>query len=152
MTPMMTTKERIFQSVIFELILILLLVPVIFMITAMNVAIAPEKALITGGVGSLNALILNYFYNLAFDQLFGSVRIERKTPLRLFHAVGFEATMLITYLPFLMWYLSISFIEALLLDAVLITLALIYTYIFHWVYDHVRHRAMCHREKAHSNP
>lgn len=137
---MLSTRERLFQAVLFELLLIALIAPIVYWLGAAGAPVAPEKALVTSVVGSLIALLMNYFYNIAFDRLFGYVRIERSLSTRTLHAIGFEFCIVVAYLPFLMWYLSISLLQALLLDLALMGTALVYTYLFHWVYDHLRHR------------
>ena len=136
----MSTRERLCQAVLFELPLLALLVPLVAWLGAGGMPVGPEKAFITAIAGSANALVLNYFYNVAFDKWFGAVRIERTVRTRILHAIGFEFSILLTYLPFLMWYLSISFLQALILDIAMVIVVLIYTYLFHLAYDTLRHR------------
>ncbi|TDG15403.1 PACE efflux transporter [Seongchinamella unica] len=137
---MMSQQERLLQSVLFEALLIAMIAPLVYWLGSTEAPIEPEQALVTSLVGSGIALVMNYFYNMAFDRVFGHVRIERTLRVRLLHAVGFELSLVTTFLPFVMWYLDIGFIQALLLDIVLMGFTLVYTYIFHWVYDQLRHR------------
>ncbi len=137
---MMSQKERLLQSILFELLLVAMITPLVYWLGSTDAPIEAEQALVTSLVGSGIALVMNYFYNLVFDRVFGHVRIERTTRVRIVHAIGFELSLVVTFLPFVMWYLDIGFVQALLLDIVLMGFTLIYTYIFHWAYDNLRHR------------
>ncbi len=135
----MTRREQLLQSVLFELLLIAIIVPLVSGLGLLGLDVPAERALIVALVGSAGALLVAYFYNLAFDRLFGGNRVARRVRTRVFHALGFEFTLLLGFLPFLMWYLSLSFVDALLLDLALVGVTVIYTYFFHWVYDNVRY-------------
>lgn len=133
-------KEQVFQSILFEIILLLITVPAVIWLGESSVPMPAHKATVIAVTGSLMALVINYIYNLAFDQLFGHSRVERGKRLRILHALGFEACLLLGFLPFLMWYAGLTFWQALVMDIALMGMTVVYTFIFHWVYDHARHR------------
>lgn len=84
------------------------------------------------------ALALNMVYNAIFDYVLKKKQLLKTVRVRTLHAVGFEFTLLLMTVPFVMWYLEVSFQEALALDIVFILFYLPYTYLFNLVYDIVR--------------
>jgi uncharacterized membrane protein len=55
--------------------------------------------------------------------------------LRIFHAILFEAGLLLALVPFVAWWLSVSWVEALLMDVALAGFYLVYAYAFNLAYD-----------------
>ena len=47
----------------------------------------------------------------------------------------FEIGLLFVLMPFIAWYLSISLMEAFLIDVSFALFYLIYAFVFNWVYD-----------------
>lgn len=86
------------------------------------------------------ALMLNMVYNSIFDYWLKKNHLTKTKRVRTLHAVGFEFTLLLMTIPFIMWYLKIDLREALALDIVFILFYLPYTYVFNLVYDIVRSR------------
>lgn len=84
------------------------------------------------------ALILNMLYNSLFDYFLKRYHLTKTKRIRSLHAIGFEFTLLLMTIPFIMWYLGMSLYDALALDIVFILFYLPYTYIFNLVYDVVR--------------
>jgi uncharacterized membrane protein len=84
------------------------------------------------------ALALNMVYNSIFDYWLKKHHLTKTKRVRSLHAVGFEFTLLLMTIPFIMWYLDMGLREALALDLVFILFYLPYTYIFNLVYDIVR--------------
>ncbi len=135
----MTTKERIFHSVLFEMIALVILIPLGSAVTGQGVA-----AMATTVVSlAVIAMVWNYLFNLAFDKVFGQERIHRGLGLRIFHGFSFEMGLVVFTVPFLMWHLQAGFLEVLLLDLGFIIFFLIYAIIFNWSYDQIR--AFCQR-------
>lgn len=87
---------------------------------------------------AIMALALNMIYNVIFDYVLKKNGLLKTVKVRIFHAIGFEFTLLLMAIPFVMWYLDMSFQEALALDLVFILFYLPYTYLFNLVYDVVR--------------
>lgn len=127
----MSTLERIFQAVMFELIALAIIVPSTVVIAGME---AGKMGVV--GIGlSLFAMVWNYVYNIGFDKLTGDKRSTRSLMVRIIHACGFELSMIVITLPILAWYLSISWLEVFMLEAGFLVFILIYTYIFNLLYD-----------------
>lgn len=84
------------------------------------------------------ALVLNMLYNSLFDFLLKKYHLTKTKRVRTLHAVGFEFTLLLMTIPFIMWYLNMGLYEALVLDIAFILFYLPYTYLFNLVYDIMR--------------
>lgn len=129
----MSHKERIFHSILFEVVALILMMVFAFLF------IEGSMAAITGlAVGlSVMAMAWNYIFNIGFDKAFGNDRINRSFKLRLFHGFAFEIGMLIVTLPLIMWVLNLSFLTALLMDIGFVLFFLVYAIVFNWAYDTV---------------
>jgi len=115
----------------FELIAMAIIVPASALLIEKN----PLDMLLVSIGLSLFAVLWNYIYNLQFDKLIGPNRVERKIGIRIVHALGFEGSMLLFTIPLVSWYLSLSFIDTLVLEAGVLSFILIYTGVFNWLYD-----------------
>ena len=87
---------------------------------------------------SLTAMWLNYVFNLIF--VLALVRMGRSVNvrsawMRVFHAMLFEASLLILTIPVVAWWLDMTLWTAFLTDIGFVLFFLIYTYIYNWVYD-----------------
>ncbi|PKI07098.1 hypothetical protein CXF78_07145, partial [Shewanella sp. 11B5] len=98
----MQRRERVFHAVSFEVIALAFIVPVSAMLVEKN----STDMLIVSICLSLFAVLWNYVYNILFDKLNGSDRVERKIGIRVVHALGFEGGMLFFTIPLVSWYLS----------------------------------------------
>jgi uncharacterized membrane protein len=129
----MFNKRQIIQAISFEagalLFFILIFAPLL------DHSIAELGVL--GIVFSLLTMVLLYFYNQIFDSLLlkHTGTIEKTKLSRVLHALMFEASLIIFSLPAVAWWLKISLLDALILEAAAITFMVIYTYIFHWAFD-----------------
>jgi uncharacterized membrane protein len=132
---LMSTKERIFQSILFELIALLIFVPLAIFFTNKGVAAMTFMSVLL----SLIAMLWNYVYNLKFDQYFGTNRLSRSLKMRIGHGLGFELGMVITSFPIMMWILNTDFWTVLALDFGAVVFFLVYAIMFNWVYDLARH-------------
>jgi len=127
----MKTIERIFQAVLFEIIALFFIITG----TVLIAGIDAEKMTVVGVGLSVFAMIWNYIYNLVFDKLAGYNRIERGVLLRALHACGFELGMIAITLPVVTWYLGITWVSAIILEAGVLAFILVYTFAFNWWYD-----------------
>ncbi len=86
---------------------------------------------------SLIAMGWNFVYNLFFDKWYVSYRGAKKRtiPIRVVHAILFEAGLLGVGILAIMWWLQMGFMEALLLDLGYATFFLIYGFVYNWIYD-----------------
>lgn len=130
----MTIKERIFHMILFEVLLLTLMTLAVKLFSKQDIS---HVAGVAVGL-SVIAMVWNFVYNWLFDRFFTQPRIERGFALRAFHALAFESGLLIFSLPLIAWALQINLWQAFILDIGLTVLVVIYTFIFNWLYDHVR--------------
>jgi uncharacterized membrane protein len=130
---MRTSIDRIRHAISFEMLGIALVTPLGMLAFHQS---ASDMGVVAVGSATI-AMVWNYIYNLGFDhalqRLTGSTW---KTPLlRIFHAILFEAGLLLALVPFVAWWLSVSWVEALLMDVALAGFYLVYAYAFNLAYD-----------------
>ncbi len=130
---MRTTRDRIRHAIAFEVIGLLLVTPL--------GALAFDKPVGDIGVVALVSATIatgwNYLYNLLFDHALLRLRgrVRKTVPIRVVHAVLFEAGLLLVLLPFIAWYLGVTLVEAFLMDVSFAIFYLGYAFVFNWVYD-----------------
>lgn len=129
-----TRKQRLKFSCLFELTLIAIMAPM--------GAFVLEKEILDVGVLaiglSLKAMLFNLLYNWMFDRYdvrAGRIPTQRNVPRRILHAVGFEVGLVITSLPIVVWWLGLSILQALIMDLVVSSFVVVYTFVFTWSYD-----------------
>ncbi len=132
----MSVKERIFHSLLFEVIALFLLAGLAYLITQQD----PLKMTGLAVTISLIAMAWNYLFNLGFDRVYGSDRLSRTLMMRIGHGIAFEIGMLVFSFPVIMWVLQLDFWTVLVLDFGAVLFFLVYAVIFNWVYDIVRAR------------
>lgn len=132
----MSTQERIFHSILFEVIALSLLIPLGSFFSGFDMGSVTGLAVVL----SLTAMCWNYVYNIIFDKYFDTNRIERSFPMRMGHATVFELGLLIVTLPIIMWMLDLDFITALILDIGMIIFFIIYAIVYNWCYDITKHK------------
>lgn len=130
----MTVKERIFHSILFELLALTIIV------FAVSQTSSQDTMTMTGLAASLSVIAMswNYLYNLGFDRLFGADRLSRGLWQRIGHSIGFEGGLTLVSLPLIMWVLKLGVWQALLADIGLTVFFLIYALLFNWSYDIIR--------------
>ena len=129
-----TGKDRLRYTCLFELFLIVMLAPI--------GAIVLEREVLDIGVLALflsfKAMIFNLIYNWFFDRFdakAGRVPTERSFYRRILHAAGFEIGLMITSLPIVVWWLDLSILQAFMMDLVVTSFVVAYTFLFTWGYD-----------------
>ncbi|WP_421864402.1 PACE efflux transporter [Motiliproteus sp.] len=133
---MMSTRERIFHALMFEIIAIALFVPISMWVTGQGAGAMTGLAITL----SLIAMSWNYVYNILFDRYAGEDRINRSLKLRMAHSLLFEAGLMVICIPVIMWWTRLDLLTVFLLDLGAILFFLVYTLAFNWAYDHGRHR------------
>lgn len=130
---MRTVGDRIRHAISFEIIGLLLVTPLgafVFHMPAAEVGVV-------GIVAATIATAWNYLYNLGFDRMMqrftGSTR--KSTPIRVFHALSFEAGLLVLLLPMMAAYLGIDLWQALVMDLSFAAFYVVYAFVFNWAYD-----------------
>lgn len=132
---MRTHRDRIRHAVGFEIIALILSIPIMSFFFSFDIKDIGVIAII----GSIMATIWNYGFNIVFDK--GMVRFKRstfKTPaIRVLHVLLFESGLLMLYLPMVAWYLGISLWQAFIMDASLVGFYLFYNLSYNWAYDKI---------------
>lgn len=132
---MRTHRDRIRHAVGFEIIALILSIPIMSFFFSFDIKDIGVIAI----VGSIMATIWNYGFNIVFDK--GMVRFKRstfKTPaIRVLHVLLFESGLLMLYLPMVAWYLGISIWQAFIMDASLVGFYLFYNFSYNWAYDKI---------------
>lgn len=132
---MRTHRDRIRHAVGFEIIALILSIPIMSFFFSFDIKDIGVIAI----VGSIMATIWNYGFNIIFDK--GMVRFKRstfKTPaIRVLHVLLFESGLLMLYLPMVAWYLGISLWQAFIMDASLVGFYLFYNLSYNWAYDKI---------------
>lgn len=131
---MMTLKERIFHSVLFEVGAVSVASLAVFLFS-------PEKGGTAIGVGILMAaiaMVWNLIFNTIFDKIFTAPRETRGLGFRLFHTFAFECGLLFATVPLIAHFLQLTLWQAFLADIGLTVIITVYALIFNWIYDNVR--------------
>lgn len=130
---MRTARDRIRHAISFEIIGLLIITPLgafVFETPIQHIGIAAF-------VSATIATLWNYVYNLLYDRVMlrrlGHLRKSLRQ--RVLHAVLFELGLLLVLMPFLAWYLDISLLQALIMDASFAGFYLVYAFVFNWGYD-----------------
>jgi uncharacterized membrane protein len=130
---MRTTRDRLRHAIAFEVVGLALCIPLAVWVFDLRVL---EAGPLTLGL-SLIATGWNFTYNKAVDALMARHlgRLEKTWPERVWHALGFEFGLLVMTLPLIGWWLSVSLLDALIVDLGLIAFYVTYAFIYNWAYD-----------------
>lgn len=138
--------ERIGHALAFEIIAVAISTPAL--VWLMNKPLLQLGALTL--MFSTVAMLWNMLFNYLFDRAQRRLGFHRGLWARLCHAGLFELGLILVLVPLAAWWLSISLLEALLLDIGLILFFLPYTVAFNWSYDLLRARWVARLDgKAH---
>lgn len=134
--------ERIGHSLAFEGIAVLICAPALAWFMGKPLLQLGALTLMFSTV----AMLWNVLFNYLFDRAQSHLGFERGLWVRASHALLFEGGLVIMLVPLAAWWLSVSLLEALLLDIGLILFFLPYTMAFNWIYDVLRARWIARRE------
>ncbi|WP_107495812.1 PACE efflux transporter [Thalassobius sp. I31.1] len=130
---MRTFKDRLRHTFLFELIALSL----VAIFGAWITGHSPAEMGTLGLMMSLLAMAWNLIYNWMFDQWDMKYRnmAPRGVKIRIIHALLFEGGLLIAGIFIVAWWLSITLVQALLLDLGFAAFFLVYAYVFNLTYD-----------------
>lgn len=133
---MKTVRDRLQHAIVFEVVALIIVIPLGILFFHMP---ANDIGLITIG-SAVVATAWNYVYNLIFDISMKRVKgdLKKTIPIRIVHAILFEAGLLAILAPLVALYLGISLLDALILDVSLSLFYVVYAFLFNLVYDHIR--------------
>lgn len=132
----MSHKERLFHSILFEALALVLFVPLAMFVTQKGAALMAGISITL----SLIAMVWNYVFNLGYDRLFGADRAARGIGERIAHGIGFEAGLIVFSIPVVMAALQEPFLTVLIMDLGAVLFFLVYAILFNWIYDKLRPR------------
>lgn len=130
---MRTIKDRIRHALSFEIIGLIIMIP----LGAMVFSMPAEDIGVVGAVSATIATAWNYLYNLGFDHAMQRLKgtTQKTTLVRVAHSVLFELGLLVVLMPFIAWYLGISLMHALVMDISFALFYVVYAFVFNWCYD-----------------
>lgn len=139
-----SVKERFFHSLGFEVLAIAICAPLGSWLLGYSLA---HIGLLTLMI-SLVAMSWNMIFNALFDRAQLRMGFKRNWLARSVHALIFELGLLLVVVPLAAWWLGIGLWEAFVLDIGIALFFLPYSFIFNWVYDHVRASVVARRSAA----
>ena len=131
-----TARDRLRYAILFELLLVGLLATLGTLVLNRHIVDVGLLAALL----SVKAMLLNVVYNWLFDKMDVRARrvpTERSWQWRAVHAIGFESVLIITSLPIVTWWLGLTILQALAMEAVVMSVVVAYTFLFGWGYDRV---------------
>ncbi|WP_051484496.1 PACE efflux transporter [Shewanella waksmanii] len=129
----MNNKQRLTHALLFEFFALIIVVPLATFFAQKE---AGDMLVVAVGL-SIYAVVWNYFYNIIFDRYFGEQRASRTLATRLIHTAGFELGIIVVTLPAVAWFLGISMLSALMLEAAFLVFFFFYAMIFNGIYDRI---------------
>jgi uncharacterized membrane protein len=131
-----TLLRRIIHAILFEICALIILVPLMSYGFGMDMLHFGALALML----ALCAMACNMIYNHVYEAIEKHYAWRRTVGMRIVHTLGFEIFFMAIALPLTAWWLEISVIDALVLDAVFSAFFLLYAFCFNWIFDIARHR------------
>lgn len=130
----MGTLERIFQSVLFEVLAVTLSIIGLATFTDHDISALSGTMIVVATI----AMIWNYCFNYCFDRIVTGEKSKRSFLLRLFHVTLFEAGLLIFTIPVMAYLLQLTLWDAFIMDLGVTIFITIYAFLFNLIYDHLR--------------
>ncbi len=130
----MGTLERVFHSVLFEVLAVSMSIAGLALFTDHEVS-SLSGTMIT--IASI-AMVWNYIFNMAFDRIVKGEKEKRTFSTRIIHVGLFEAGLLFFTIPVMAYILKISLWDAFILDLGITIFITIYAFVFNLSYDHLR--------------
>ncbi|ARS52972.1 PACE efflux transporter [Kushneria konosiri] len=130
---MRTTLDRIRHTVMFEIIGLLIVIPLGHLLFSLDTT---HMGLV-GVISAVVATLWNYLYNLGVDHALLRLRghVQKTVIMRVFHAICFELGLICVLLPLIALYLSQTLAETAPLVTSLALFYVIYAFVFNWLYD-----------------
>jgi uncharacterized membrane protein len=130
----MSTLERVFHSVLFEVLAVTLSIVGLAIFTDHDVNALSGTMIVVASI----AMMWNYCFNRIFDRHFTGEKSQRSLKLRVFHVALFEAGLLVATIPVMAYLLNVGIWQAFLMDIGVTIFITIYAFVFNLIYDHVR--------------
>ncbi|MBQ0750006.1 MAG: PACE efflux transporter [Roseovarius sp.] len=130
---MRSPLDRLRHALSFELIALLLIVPLGAAVFHMPMHDIGVVGIVSATLATLWNLVYNYLFDVALRRFSGTT--QKSPRLRVLHAVLFETGLLIVLMPFIAWYLGISLWQAFVMDVSFALFYMVYAFGFNWAYD-----------------
>ena len=125
--------DRLRHALSFEIIGLILIVPLGAVAFGMPMHDIGVVGVVSATIATLWNLVFNFCFDLLLRRQTGSTR--KTARVRVFHAVLFEAGLLVVLMPFIAWYLQVSLWQALVMDLSFALFYMVYALGFNWLYD-----------------
>ncbi|RMU60574.1 Trans membrane pair [Pseudomonas syringae pv. syringae] len=136
-----TLRERAMHAALFEIGGVILVAPLLAWLMDQSLAMMGAMTVMISTI----AMLWNMTYNALFDRLRNRYGFTMSLTVRVLHATGFEAGLILAVVPLAACWLTISLMEAFWLDIGLLLMFLPYTLLFNWAYDTLRERLIQRR-------
>ena len=125
--------DRVRHALSFESVGLALIIPLgsfVFHIPMHDIGVL---SLVSATLATLWNFVYNYLFDVTMQRRLGTT--EKTGVLRVWHAVLFEAGLLVVLIPFIAWYLAVSLWQAFVMDLSFALFYLVYAFVFNLAYD-----------------
>ena len=131
MTP---TSRKIIYAVSFEALGTLVATIALMLMSDADAGSSLVLSILTATI----ALSWSFVFNTVFEAWEGRQPVKgRSLRRRTAHALLFEGGLVLICIPVMAWWLQVGYLEALVYEAGLIALFIVYTYAFTWGFDRI---------------
>jgi uncharacterized membrane protein len=131
---MSPTRRKIVYAVSFETLGTLLASVALMLMSDASARSSLALSVLTATI----ALSWSFVFNTVFEAWEARQPVKgRSLRRRTVHALMFEGVLVLICIPVMAWWLEVGYMEALVYEAGLIALFILYTYVFTWGFDRV---------------
>lgn len=130
---MRSVGDRIRHALSFEIIGLLLVIPLGALVFDKPIHDIGVVSLVGATIATVWNFIYNYLFDVVLRRLTGTTK--KSGLARVCHAALFEIGLLIVLLPFIAWYLGVSVWQAFVMDVAFAVFYMVYAFVFNWIYD-----------------
>lgn len=125
-------KRRLVYVTVFEILAVIFSTLILMALSGSDAHDSLPVAIMV----SFTAVVWNYIYNSLFEMWERRNHVmDRSIRLRCFHALGFEAGLILFCLPIYMLWYNVGVWEAFIMESILLAFFLVYTFVFTWFFD-----------------
>lgn len=132
---MRSPLDRLRHALSFEILALLLVVPLGAAVFGLPVHDIGVVSVVSATLATLWNILYNFAFDMALRRLTGTT--QKRPVIRVLHAVLFEIGLLIVLMPFIAWYLGVSYWQAFLMDVSFALFYMAYALGFNWAYDKI---------------
>ena len=131
-------RERLLQTVCFELGGVVVATPIYMIVTGNTAAEGAPLVVALAIVVMVWSPLHNSIFDVLEWRLLRRIASDRPHRWRIVHAVSHEVTSLVVTVPAILMLTDHTLLEAVLLDIGLTVIYIVYAYLFHVIYDRFR--------------